>query len=134
MVRLRRCRPERHLCGGPVELIEALLASAKVEALSADPSDPVVTGHGDLPGWLADLVEEAVSELMATHRAEMTTARFTTRFELQRRPWRNWDFHYACDGPTQATGGTRLRGKDLPRQLHEVRGAVSGSKTTRRPR
>lgn len=104
--------------GGPVELIEALLVSAEVEALSADPGDPVVTGHGGLPGWLADLVEEAVCELMATHRAEMITTRFTARFELQRRPWRNWDFHYACDGPTQATGGTRLRGTDLPRGLH----------------
>ncbi|MEP7091243.1 MAG: hypothetical protein ABI776_14185 [Nocardioidaceae bacterium] len=104
---------------GSAELIEALLASADLEALSADPGDPVVTGPGELPGWLADLVKEAVSELVAHHRAEMTTARFTASFELQRRPWRNWDLHHACDGPTQARGSIRLRGNDLPRQLHD---------------
>lgn len=104
---------------GPAELIETLLASAELEALAADPGDPVVTGPGDLPGWLADLVEEAVSELVTNHRVELTTSRFTARFELEPRPWRNWGLRYACDGPTQASGGHRLHGKDLPRQLHD---------------
>lgn len=56
---------------------------------------------------------------MANHRAEMTTSRLTARFELQRRPWRSWELHYACDGPTQASGSTRRPGEDLPRQLHD---------------
>ncbi|MGB7447993.1 MAG: hypothetical protein WA892_02580 [Ornithinimicrobium sp.] len=56
---------------------------------------------------------------MSTQRSEMTTTRFTARFELRRRPWRDWDFHYACEGPTQATGSTRVRGKDLPQQLND---------------
>lgn len=49
---------------GSTELIEALMASVDLEAVAADPDDPVVTGPGDLPGWLAALVEKAVSELM----------------------------------------------------------------------
>lgn len=104
---------------GPAELIEAVLTSADLEALAAEADDPVVPGPGDLPGWLAGLVEDAVTELLINHRAELTTSRFTAKFELQRRPWRNWALHHACDGSTQASGSTGLNGKDVPRQLRE---------------
>lgn len=104
---------------GPAGLIEALRASADLEALAADPADPVVTGPGDLPGWLASLVEDTVTELLANHRARLATSRFTATFELQRRRWRNRTLHYACDDRTQASGSTGLNEKDLHRQLHD---------------
>jgi len=82
---------------------------------------PVVTGHGELPDWLARRVDETVSELLASRRAELPTSRFTAGFELTSpRPGR-WQLHYNCDDPSQASGGGTLPTDDLTAYLrHEV--------------
>lgn len=106
---------------GSTELIEELLASPELEAVAADPSEPVVTGWGEVPSWLTDLVEGAVSGLLAARRSELVTPRFTARFELARRgPWRRWTLSYRCDGLTQTSGGTSLDGADLAGQLRRT--------------
>lgn len=68
---------------GTAELIETIVACEDLEALVANPDDWVVTGPDSFPGWLTDLVEKAVFELLNDHRAELTTSRFTASIELK---------------------------------------------------
>lgn len=70
--------------GGPVELVRALVADARVEALEVNPAD----SFGQrLDGELAIRVEDAVERLLRTGSAEVATALGTVSATLRRPRW-----------------------------------------------
>lgn len=98
---------------GSSDLVNALLASAEVEAIAADPRDPVVAGVGELPDWLARRVDGTVADLLKDHRAEFNTSRFAIRFELTPTGPAEWRLDHQADGLRHSGGQTWLSSSDL---------------------
>lgn len=67
--------------GGSVVLVEDLLAAPGIEVLPADPRD---SNHRRIPGWLADHVEEAVTDLLSHGAVTLPTSRGTVHATLER--------------------------------------------------
>jgi hypothetical protein len=66
--------------GGPVGLIERLLADGRIEVLPAGPDDPV----NRTEDWVTAWVEEATARLVSTGEAVITTSRGTVEARLER--------------------------------------------------
>lgn len=70
--------------GGSSELIDDLNADERLETVAASPDDPIWI---DINGWLSDLIEHAVDEVLSSGSASLTLAvgTVTVRWEASRR-------------------------------------------------
>ena len=66
--------------GGPADMIEALLTEARIEALPAEPDDPLTR----VEGWVERWVDEATDRLLADGEATIVTSRGTLYARLKR--------------------------------------------------
>jgi hypothetical protein len=66
--------------GGPRELIDAILADDRIEALPAAPDDPV----SRVEDWVAAWVDRLFEDLMAQDTATLSTSRGTVNAQLRR--------------------------------------------------
>jgi hypothetical protein len=66
--------------GGPAGLIEAILDDQRLEALPAEPGDPLT----HVEAWVTSWVDEAAAQLLAGGPAVITTSRGTVRARLDR--------------------------------------------------
>jgi len=66
--------------GGPAEMIEALLADARIEALPAESDDPLTR----VEGWVEHRVDEAADKLLAEGETTIVTSRGTVDARLER--------------------------------------------------
>lgn len=105
---------------GPEDLVEKVLADPRLEALPARPDDPIQLR---VRGWLADLVDETVTELAEHGMVEVTTARGRVRARLarptRRRRGRLRISTEAANG-VSSDGGTTLPPRSQDELLHEL--------------
>ena len=89
---------------GSVELVEAVLADPRLEALPAELADAV---HTRVPEWVAGAVELAVDELLEHGTATVRTSWGTVRAGLRRPTWRKsgW-LDVRSEGVTGSGGGS----------------------------
>ncbi|MGH3503609.1 MAG: hypothetical protein ACRDQA_22335 [Nocardioidaceae bacterium] len=107
---------------GPTALVERVLTRSGLEALRADPDDNV---HLRVRGWLADVIETAVTDLLDAGNATIPTSRGTVRARL-RRPTRlrrgRLDTTYRCVDGGSGSGNSTLettRPDGLRRQVRD---------------
>lgn len=93
---------------GPAELIDALLASADLEAIAVDPDQPVPDWPGELPEWFAARIDRAVSELRDCGHADIALSRFTAAFDLGRNPRHGRGLSYQLDNESRSSGWTAM--------------------------
>lgn len=111
--------------GGPEDLVEKVLADPRLEALPARPDDPIQLR---VRGWLADLVDETVTELAEHGTVEVTTARGRVRARLARPTRREAGrLHISTENTNgvSSDGGTALPPRSQDELLHELRRALT---------
>ncbi len=106
--------------GGPTGLIDAILADDRIEALPAEPSDPLNRIEEWVTGWVA----RATDRLMADGMATITTSRGTVQAWLERPGLlRHGSLRTSSLGDNGVDAGSyRPLG---PRSEQELRGEVS---------
>ena len=90
--------------GGPRELVDAILADDRIEALPAAPDDPV----GRVEDWVAAWIDQLYEDLMAQGTASLTTSQGTVDARL-RRPGRIRSGNLYLDVTSRAGGSSSSR-------------------------
>ena len=106
--------------GGPCGLIDAVLADSRIEALPADPADPV----SRVEDWVAAWVDQLTDGLMARGAASLRTPRGSVDAWLRRpRGIRKGELRIQVAGPGGSSGSVHhgLLGDDqkLRREAHD---------------
>ena len=90
--------------GGPRELVDAILADDRIEALPAAPDDPV----SRVEDWVAAWIDQLYEDLMAQGTASLTTSQGTVDARL-RRPGRIRSGNLYLDVTSRAGGSSSSR-------------------------
>ncbi len=107
--------------GGSADLIAAVLADDRIEAQPARPHEE--DHHLRGPAWLADRIDEAVSELLLDGRTRVDTVHGSTHAHLENRPdgAQRLAVRYSRGNGSAGIGGTFVRTTDdeeRRRQIH----------------
>jgi hypothetical protein len=90
--------------GGPAGLIERVLADGRIEALPAEPGDPLTR----VEDWVTHWVEEATARLLASGETIITTSRGTVHAWLERPAWpRRPLLRTHSSGDNEVSGSTK---------------------------
>lgn len=119
--------------GGPAGLIETVLADDRLEALPAEPSDPLTR----VEDWVTSWVDEATTRLLTDGQAVIVTSRGTVQARLDRPSrFRRGSLRTATEGDNGVSGsswsglshrdGEELRGEISLRLALTVIGLVGG--------
>jgi hypothetical protein len=113
--------------GGSEALVERILADERIEALPADPDNPLTR----LEPFVAELAEQGVDELLASGHAIITTSRGSVEAWLERPTrWRNGALRVLAVGDNSVRGDERCpvhRQEDVRRAaVFRLTGAVVG--------
>lgn len=106
--------------GGSADLVDRLVAGALIEAQRASPGE---SHHQRVGGWLGQVIEKAVAELMDSSNTIVETSRGTVRADLQRPSrWQRGCLHASHDGRNGVTGASTwmLDDRDADRLRSEV--------------